>query len=155
MFGVTNIQIWEKQDRSKPKSRTLPGGLEESNEYFFLCKISKWYCLMWMPRLPLQQTTYKIKETILFWVVPDIAVLWTKLCSFGSLVPKIATSKGITNLFLLSCTYCQLLINTLLIKKAENDKWEQHKMLNIDNDYCKNALTIWFLFLDCISNAFK
>ena len=47
---------------------------------------------------------------LLFWVAHDIAVLWTKLYSFGNLVPKIATSQGITNLFLLSCTCCQLLI---------------------------------------------
>ena len=50
----------------------------------------------------------------LFWVTHDIAVLWTKICSFGNLVPKTATSQGISNLFLLSCTCCHFLINTLL-----------------------------------------
>ena len=35
-----------------------------------------------------------------FWVAHDIAVLWTKLCSFGNLVLKKATSQGITNLFI-------------------------------------------------------
>ena len=37
--------------------------------------------------------------------------LWTKLCSFGNLVPKKATSQGITNLFVPLCTCCQLSIN--------------------------------------------
>ena len=34
-------------------------------------------------------------------------------CSFGNLVPKIATSQGITKVFIVSCTCCQLLINTI------------------------------------------
>ena len=41
-----------------------------------------------------------IKASLLFWVAHDIAVLWTKLCSFGNLVLKKATSQGITNLFI-------------------------------------------------------
>ena len=42
----------------------------------------------------------KKRHGCLFWVAHDIAVLWTKLCSFGNLVLKKATSKGITNLFI-------------------------------------------------------
>ena len=37
----------------------------------------------------------------MFWVAHDIAVLWTKLCYFGNLVLKKATSEGITSLLFL------------------------------------------------------
>ena len=36
----------------------------------------------------------------MFWVALDVAVLQTKLCSFGNLVLKKTTSQGITNLFI-------------------------------------------------------
>ena len=55
---------------------------------------------------------FHIQARNLFWVERDIAVLWTKLCSFGNLVPKIAASQGISNLFLFLCTCCQFNINT-------------------------------------------
>ena len=53
---------------------------------------------------------HELIQRYLFWVAHDVAVLWTKLCSFGNLVLKKTTSHGITNLYIPSCTCCQLLI---------------------------------------------
>ena len=47
----------------------------------------------------------------LFWVAHKFVVLWTKICSFGNLVLKTATSKGISNLFL----FCILVAKSLYI----------------------------------------
>ena len=49
----------------------------------------------------------------LFWVGHKLVVLWTKVCSLGNLVLKIAASKGISNLFLL----CVLVAKSVFLCK--------------------------------------
>ena len=79
----------------------------------------------------------------LFWVAHDIAVLWTKLCSFGNLVLKKATSKGITNLFvplvyllLIAYKYTKLLkvCTHLHLLKLLNSLTNKHRNSSLHQD---------------------